>query len=98
MQRQMRRAGAEAARRRAAPHEDIVLLRGKLGPYWQSDFTKFEDLEQETRGKIDVAWRAWGSGTSATSLPRSNVTSSCGPTRAGDGVSYGLLMAKRKYT
>src|SRR5262249_32208391 len=55
MQRKMRRAGAEAARRRAAPHDDEVLFQGKLGRYWRSDFARLEDLEQETRERIDAA-------------------------------------------
>jgi hypothetical protein len=53
MERNMRRAGAEAARKRAAPHDDDVLLRGKLGIYWRSDFARLDELEQETRQKID---------------------------------------------
>jgi hypothetical protein len=55
LQRRMRRGGAEAARRRAAPHDDKVLLHGRCGLYWRSDFTRLEDLEQETRTKFDEA-------------------------------------------
>jgi hypothetical protein len=59
-QRQMRRAGAIAARRRAAPHDDEVLLNGKCGVYWRSDFTRLKDLEQEMRAKFDETLAGMG--------------------------------------
>jgi hypothetical protein len=53
LQRRMRQSSARAARRRAAPHDDAVLLHGKCGLYWRSDFMRLEELEQETRAKFD---------------------------------------------
>ncbi len=53
MERQMRRACAEATRKRAAPHVSAVLFEGKHSRFWQSDFTLLAELEEETREKFD---------------------------------------------
>lgn len=54
-QREMRRAAVEAARRRAAPHDSTVLLRGKHSIYWKSDFTAMTELDQSQREAFDAA-------------------------------------------
>jgi hypothetical protein len=95
MQRQMRRAGAQAARRRAAPHDDEVLLEGRLGPYWRSDMTQLSELEQETRKRIDAALAGLGFehlGDLVAKKKRDIVVRSH---VSRDRLSYGLFMAKR---
>ena len=95
MQRKIRRAGAEAARRRAAPHDDEVLHRGKLGPYWRSDFARLEGLEQETRERIDAALDGLGFGRVGDLVAKKQRDIVLRTYASGDGLSYGLLMAKR---
>jgi hypothetical protein len=95
MQRKMRRAGAEAARRRAAPHDDEVLFRGKLGRYWRSDFARLDRLEQETRQGIDAALEALGFlhvGDLVAKKQRDLVLRAYA---SGERLSYGILVAKR---
>jgi hypothetical protein len=95
MQRRMRRAGAEAARRRAAPHDDEVLLQGKCGPYWRSDFTRLEELEQETREKIDAALAGLGFRHVGDLVAKKQRDMVLRTYAAQDGLSYGILLAKR---
>jgi hypothetical protein len=95
LQRKMRRAGAEAARRRAAPHDDQVLFPGKLGPSWRSDFTRLEELEQETREWIDAALGGLGFRHVGDLVAKKQRDIVLRAYVSGDGLSYGLLMAKR---
>jgi hypothetical protein len=95
LQRRMRKAGAEAARRRAAPHDDVVLLEGRHGRYWASDFTRLTELEQETRQKIDAAMTELGFvhvGDLVAKKQRDIVLRAYVST---DWMCLGLLMAKR---
>ena len=95
MQRQMRRAGAEAARRRAAPHDHDVLLQGKLGPYWRSDFARLEELEQETRERTDAALDGLGFRHVGDLVAKTQRDIVLRTYASSDGLSYGILMAKR---
>ena len=95
MMRNMRRAGVEAARRRAAPHDDDVLLRGKVGPYWRSDFAGLEQLEQETRGTIDAALEGLGFRHVGDLVAKRHRDIVLRTFAGADGLSYGTLLAKR---
>ncbi len=59
-QRRLRRARAEAARKRAAPHDPEVLLKGEHSWYWSSDFLRFDQLEPEPRERFDAAMATLG--------------------------------------
>src|SRR5262249_44238348 len=92
LEQRVRRAGAEAARKRAAPHDAEVLLEGQHSRYWRSDFTQFTELEQETRAKIEVALAELGFvlvGDLVAKKQRDIVLRSY---VSGDGQSYALLM------
>jgi hypothetical protein len=95
LQRRMRRAGAEAARRRAAPHDDEVLIRGKLGPFWRSDFTRLTELEQETRQKTDEALVGLGFRIVGDLVAKKQRDMVLRTYASRDGLSYGVLLAKR---
>ncbi len=95
MQRNMRKAGAEAARRRAAPHRDEVLLRGKLGPYWRADFLQLTGLEQETRERTDAALAGLGFRQVGDLVAKAQRDIVLRAYVAGDGRCYAVLMAKR---
>jgi hypothetical protein len=92
---QVRRAAAEAERRRMAPHDDVVLHRGKLGPYWRSDFARLDELEQETRAKLDAAFAGLGYRHVGDLVGKKRRNVLVRAYAAGDGLSYALLMAKR---
>jgi hypothetical protein len=95
MQRKMRRAGVEAARRRAAPHDDEVLFRGRLGPYWRSDFTRIEELEQDTRERFDSALESLGFRRVGDLVAKKQRDIVLRAFASGDGFSLGLLLAKK---
>jgi hypothetical protein len=95
MQQKLRRAGAEAARRRAAPHDDAVLFRGKLGPYWRSEFARLEELEQETRERIDGALVSLGMRHVGDLVAKQQRDILLRTHLSADCLSYGFLMAKR---
>jgi hypothetical protein len=95
LQRQIRRAGAEATRRRAAPHDDEVLLQGKCGRYWRSDFARLTELEQETRGKIDTALAGRGFSQLGDLVAKKERDILLRTYVAEDRVSYAILLAKR---
>jgi hypothetical protein len=95
MQKGMRRAGAEAARRRAAPHDDAVLLQGRCGPYWRSDFALLDALEQETRQKTDAALACLGFTHVGDLVAKKQRDIVARAYASGDGRAYGLLLAKR---
>jgi hypothetical protein len=95
MQRQMRRAGAEAARRRAAPHDAEVLLQGRCGQYWRSDFARLDGLEQETREKIDAALAGLGFRHAGDLVGKKQRDILLRTYVSEDGLSYGLLLTKR---
>ena len=95
MARQMRNAGAKAARRRAAPHEKEVLFHGKQGIYWRSDFAELTELEQETRAKIDAALAELGFTHIGDFVAKKQRDIVLRCYRAADGFSYGVLMGKR---
>jgi hypothetical protein len=95
MKRKMRRAGAEAARRRAAPHDDEVLLQGRCGVYWRSDFARLDQLEQETREKIDTALAGLGFQHIGDLVAKKQRDMVLRTYASNDGLSYAILMAKR---
>jgi hypothetical protein len=95
VQRKMRRAGVEAARRRAAPHDDEVLLQGKCGRYWRSDFARLTKLEQETREKIDAAMAGLGFRHAGDLVAKKQRDMVLRTYASPDGLSYGILLAKR---
>jgi hypothetical protein len=92
---QMRRATVEAARKRAAPHDDEPLLRGQQSIYWRSDFSQLTQLKQETRKRIDQAMSDLGlrhCGDLVAKKQRDIVLRAYVST---DRLSYGILMGKR---
>jgi hypothetical protein len=91
----MRRAGAEAARRRAAPHDDEVLLRGQCGVYWRSDFTRLEELEQETRARFDTALAGAGFEHVGDLVAKKQRDIVMRGFVSGDRRSYAIVMGKR---
>lgn len=91
----MRRAGAEAARKRAAPHEEAVLLDGAHGRYWRSDFKQLTDLEQETREKIDAAMAGLGFRHVGDLVAKKQRDIVLRTYAAEDRLAYGVLMGKR---
>jgi hypothetical protein len=95
MQRKFRRGNAEAARRRAAPHDDEILFRGKCGHYWRSDFARLDQLEQETREKIDSALAALGFRHVGDLVAKKQRDIVLRAYVSSDGLSYGMLLAKR---
>jgi hypothetical protein len=95
VQRQMRRAGAEAARRRAAPHDNEVLLQGRCGRYWRSDFARLEELEQQTREKIDEALAGLGFRHAGDLVAKKQRDIVLRTYASRDRLSYAILMAKR---
>ncbi len=94
-ERQMRQAGVEAAKRRAAPHDDEVLLEGKLGLYWRSDFAQLTELEQETREKTDAALAGLGFRHVGDIVAKKQRDIVMRTWVSGDRLSYGILMGKR---
>lgn len=95
MARQMRRAGAEAARRRAAPHDEEVLFQGKQSRYWRSDFTQLTDLEQEPREKFDATLAELGFSVIGDLVAKKQRDILMRTYVSADGITYGILMAKR---
>src|SRR5207237_1041653 len=95
MQHKMRQAGAAAARSRAAPHNDELLLRSKCGRYWQSDFAGLAELEQETREKIDTAMTRLAFRHIGDLVAQKQRDIVLRIHASSDGLSYGILMAKR---
>jgi hypothetical protein len=94
LQKRMRRAGVEAARRRAAPH-DAVLLEGAHGRYWRSDFTHLTELEQETRQKIDAALAELGFQYVGDLVAKKQRDIVLRTYVSADRRSYGVLLGKR---
>jgi hypothetical protein len=93
-QRAMRQGLVQAARRRAGPHGE-VLLKGKLGLYWRSDFADLAELEHQTREKIDAGMAGLGLrhiGDLVAKKQRDIVLRSYA---SEDRLVYGILMAKR---
>jgi hypothetical protein len=95
MQRRMRRAGAEMARRRAAPHDADVLFRGRLGPHWRSDIARLGELEQETRERIDGALADLGFQHVGDLVAKKQRDIVIRTYASADHFSMGVLMAKR---
>jgi hypothetical protein len=94
-QRQWRRAGAQAARRRAAPHDAEVLFRGRLGLYWRSDFARLDQLEQETREQIDTKLAGLGFQHVGDMVAKKQRDIVVRTYVSGDRLSYAVLLAKR---
>jgi hypothetical protein len=92
----MRRSSVETARRRAAPHDDQILLRGQQSIYWRSDFTQLTELEQETRQKIDQAMSDLGFQHLGDLVAKKQRDIVLRAYASADGASYGILMAKRR--
>jgi hypothetical protein len=95
MQRRMRRARAEMARRRAAPHDSDVLLRGRLGLYWRSDLARLDELEQETRERIDGAFAGLGFQHVGDMVAKKQRDIVVRTFASADRLSLGVVMAKR---
>jgi hypothetical protein len=93
--RQMRRAGAEAARRRAAPREAVALYVGEQSRYWRSDFELLAELEQETRQKYDAALAGLGFRLVGDLVAQKQRDIVLRVHLSADGLCYGVLMAKR---
>jgi hypothetical protein len=94
-EKQIRGAAVKAARNRAAPHDDEILLRGEQSIYWRSDFTQLTQLEQETREKIDQAMSGLGFQHSGDLVAKKQRDIVLRAYASGDGLSYGILMGKR---
>jgi hypothetical protein len=94
-EREWRKAGAEAARRRAAPHAADVLLEGEHGRYWASDFTWLDQLEQETRERFDAAVAALGFQHAGDLVAKKQRDIVLRVWASPDRLAYGILMAKR---
>jgi hypothetical protein len=95
LERRMRQAGAEAARRRAAPHDDEVLLHGTCGLYWRSDFARLDQLEQQTREKFDTDLAVLGFRHAGDLVAKKQRDVVVRTLVSRDGKSYALLLAKR---
>jgi hypothetical protein len=95
LQQKMRRAGVMAARKRAAPHDEEILLHGKCGLYWRSEFTRLEELEQETRQKFDAALTGLGFSHVGELVAKRQRDIVLRVFVSPDDTSYGLLLAKR---
>ncbi|MBX9622532.1 MAG: hypothetical protein K2X82_01830 [Gemmataceae bacterium] len=93
--RQMRRAGAEAARRRAAPREAVALYDGEQSRYWRSDIELLADLEQETREQYDATLAGLGFRFVGDLVAKKQRDIVLRIHLSADGYSYGVLMAKR---
>jgi hypothetical protein len=91
----MRRASVEAARKRAAPHDEAILLHGQQSIYWRSDFTQLTQLEQETRAKIDQAMSDLGFRHSGDLVAKKQRDIVLRVYASADRLSYGILMGKR---
>jgi hypothetical protein len=92
----MRRTSVEAARRRAAPHDEEILFRGQQSIYWRSDFARLTELEQDTRQKIDQAMHDLGFQHSGDLVAKKQRDIVLRAYASADGLSYGILMAKRR--
>ncbi|MBX9584188.1 MAG: hypothetical protein K2X87_28140 [Gemmataceae bacterium] len=93
--RQMRRAGAEAARRRAVPREEVALYVGGQSRYWRSDFELLTELEQETREKYDATPAGLGFRLVGDLVAKKQRDIVLRTHISADGLCYGVLMAKR---
>jgi len=91
----MRRAGVEAARKRAAPHDEEMLLKGQQSVYWRSDFARLTDLEQETRERIDREMADLGFAHLGDLVAKKQRDIVMRLYASADGTSYGILMGKR---
>lgn len=57
---ELRRTFAEAARRRAAPHQDKVLWKGTHSWYWAADFLQLDQLDAAPRERFEAAMATLG--------------------------------------
>ncbi len=95
MQKKLRRAGAEAARQRAAPHDADVLLKGRHSWYWRSDFQRFDKLDQEQRQTFDGTMTALGFTPVGDLVVKKVRDIMLHVFISNDRTIYGILMGKR---
>jgi hypothetical protein len=94
---EMRRAMVEAAKRRAAPHEETVCYEGKKTRFWRADFAQLTELDQTQREQFDKAMREKAYrhlGDMVAKKFRDIVIRCYG---SADGLVYALLMGKRAF-
>lgn len=91
----MRRAGAEAARRRAAPREAVPLFVGSQSRYWRSDFELLTQLEQETRGQYQATLAGLGFRLVGDLVAKKQRDIVLRVHVSADETVYAVLMAKR---
>jgi hypothetical protein len=94
-QRKMRQVGVEAARRRAAPHDDEILLQTKRSRYWRSDFARLTELEQETGEKFDATLAGLGFRHLGDLVAKKQRDVVLRTYVSKNRLSYAILMAKR---
>ncbi len=94
-QREMRRSFAEAARRRAAPHDPEVLLKGQNSWYWRSDFLQLDELDQEPREQFDQALQTLGFTHVGDLVAKKQRDFVLRVFRSPDRLCYCLIMGKR---
>ena len=93
--RAMRKAGVEAARRRAIPHERESLFRGRHSWYFRSDIEQLTELEPEPLQRFDIAMDAMGFVLVGDLVAKKQRDILLHVFVSGDRMSYGVLMAKR---
>lgn len=93
--REWRRAGVEAARRRAIPHSREALYAGRRSRYYQADIGELDQLEPEPRQQFDGAMASLGFqavGDLVASRQRDILLHLF---VNGERLTYAVLMAKR---
>ena len=93
----MRRNMAQAARNRAAPHDEEVLYEGKKSRFWRADFTQLTELDQTQREQFDTAMEQRGYrhlGDMVAKKYRDIILRCFG---SADGLVYALIMGKRAF-
>lgn len=95
MAREMRRAGAEAARMRAAPHDPEPIFRGAHSIFWRSDFTALDKLDPAVRESFDETLARLGFQHVGDLVAKKQRDVVVRVRLSADASCYGLMMGKR---
>lgn len=93
--RKFQRGVAEAARQRAAPHDDEVLWKGKHSWFWRADFQRLEPLDQEPRRAFDATLEGLGFTLVGDLVARKQRDIAVRIFVSADRATYGVIMGKR---
>jgi hypothetical protein len=93
--RESRRAGVEAARRRAISHDRDVLYKGRHSWYFRADIGALDQLDPEPRQRFDDTMVSMGFHAVGDLVAKKQRDILLHVFAGGDHLVYGVLMAKR---